>query len=77
MANKSHFNSGLKMLNMMRANGVSHSSSIKFSIPEKTRHALFISDAVDVLKKIPDNSIQLILIDPPYNIDMEIGRASW
>ncbi len=73
MANKSHFNSGLKMLNMMKANGISHSSSIKFSIPKKTRHALFISDAVDVLKKIPDNSIQLILIDPPYNIDM----ASW
>lgn len=28
-------------------------------------------DAIDVLKKIPDNSIDLIFADPPYNLQIE------
>ena len=34
---------------------------------------LFNEDCVKALKKIPDESIQLILIDPPYNLDL----ADW
>lgn len=38
-----------------------------------TNQAIIISDVVEVLKKIPDESVQLIIADPPYNIDI----AEW
>jgi site-specific DNA-methyltransferase (adenine-specific) len=72
MANKSHFNSGHRTLNNQKKNGIKHSSSIDDKKIEKTIHAIFIEDAVQFLKKLPDNSIQLILIDPPYNLDLDI-----
>ena len=72
MANKSHFNSGHRTLNNQKKNGIKHSSSIDDKKLEKTIHAIFIEDAVQFLKKLPDNSIQLILIDPPYNLDLDI-----
>jgi len=71
MANKSHFNSGHKTLNNQKKNGIKHSSSIDDKKIEKTIQAIFIEDAVQFLKKLPDNSIQLILIDPPYNLDLD------
>lgn len=71
MANKSHFNSGHRTLNNQKKNGIKHSSSIDDKIIEKTIHAIFIEDAVQFLKKLPDNSIQLILIDPPYNLELD------
>ena len=40
---------------------------------EPTQHYLCISDTVDLLKKIPDDSVQLVIADPPYNIDI----AEW
>lgn len=70
MANKSHFNSGHIAMNKLKKNGVAHSSFIKSQLPEKTYHGLFIEDAAQFLKKLPDSSIQLILIDPPYNLDL-------
>lgn len=33
-----------------------------------TRHVFDVGDCLDVLAKIPDDSIQLIVCDPPYNI---------
>lgn len=57
-------------MNALNRDGLSHSSSVTYSIPEKTRHALFIMDAVEFLKLLPDSSVQLILIDPPYNLDL-------
>ncbi|GBU26424.1 site-specific DNA-methyltransferase [Fibrobacteria bacterium R8-3-H12] len=71
MANKSHFNSGHIALNGLKKNGIKHSSSIDDKEIEKTIQAIFIEDAVRFLKKLPDNSIQLILIDPPYNLDLD------
>lgn len=71
MPNKSHFNSGLKALNKQNKEGKKHSSAIDAIDVETTVQAFFIDDAINVLKKIPDNSIQLILIDPPYNLDLE------
>lgn len=38
-----------------------------------TEHKIVISDVLECLKKIPDESIQLIVADPPYNIDI----ADW
>lgn len=70
MANKSHFNAGHMAMNALKKNGVAHSSHIEMKSPLKTYHGLFIQDAVDFLKKMPDASVQLILIDPPYNLDL-------
>jgi len=71
MANKSHFNSGHRALNQLKKNGVEHSASIKGKEIDKTIHALFIKDAIAFLKQIPDSSIQLVIIDPPYNLDLD------
>lgn len=73
MPNKSHFNNGHIAINQQRKNGVQHSSSIDVirQEVESTMHAIFIKDAVEVLRQIPDSSIQLILIDPPYNLDLD------
>lgn len=37
-------------------------------------HFLFTSDALKVLKQIPDNSIKLVITDPPYNIGLSYNK---
>lgn len=37
-------------------------------IPEVTKHVVTVSDCCDLLSQLPDESIQLIICDPPYNI---------
>lgn len=69
--NKSHNNHALQSLNKMRRENLKTKSSIDFSIPEKTDVFLQITDCLEILKKIPDNSVQLICIDPPYNLELE------
>lgn len=71
--NKSHSNSGLMQLNKMKKDNIKHKSSIDFDIPEQTNCILLNKDCLDLLKSLPDESIQLILIDPPYNLDL----ATW
>jgi len=73
MSNKSHFNSGLRTLNLMQKNGVNHSAYIDKINIEKTYHAIYIEDSIKFLKSIPSSTIQLVLIDPPYNLDL----ATW
>ena len=73
MPNKSHFNSALRSINKMNRENIKHASSIDFKVPEQTNHIHLIADCMDVLKSLPDNSIQLILLDPPYNLDL----ADW
>lgn len=58
-------------MNAMRKNGIGHQSWVQSKEVANTFHALYIEDAVKFLKKIPDNSIQLVLIDPPYNLDLD------
>jgi len=42
--------------------------SIKSSIHTKTKNAILAhGDSLEILRKIPDNSISLILTDPPYH----------
>lgn len=60
-------------MNWMKKNGKNHSSVVEYSIPKITHQAIFTEDAVQFLKRIPDSSVQLILIDPPYNLDL----AAW
>lgn len=71
MANKSHYNSGHRAMNALKKKGDKHSSSIEDISVKKTIQAVFIEDAIPFLKTIPDSSIQLILIDPPYNLDLD------
>ena len=71
--NKSHSNSGLMQLNRMSKDNIKHKSSIDFALPEKTNCILLNKDCFDLLKSLPDESVQLILIDPPYNLDL----ATW
>ena len=71
MPNKSHYNSGHIAMNRLAKSGTKHSSAIEACNVTKTYHALYIRDAVEFLKTIPDNSIQLVIVDPPYNLDLE------
>lgn len=71
--NKSHNNSGLMAINKMNRNSIKHKTSVDFAIPEKTDCILLNNDCLQLLKSLPDNSIDLILIDPPYNLDL----ADW
>lgn len=69
--NKSHHNSGLMQILKMHKDNIKHKSSVDFSIPETTNCVLFQKDCLDLLKELPDESVQLILIDPPYNLALE------
>jgi site-specific DNA-methyltransferase (adenine-specific) len=71
MSNKSHFNSGHIAMNQLKKNGRVHRSMVAGITVPYTIHGVFIQNAVDFLKTLPDSSIQLILIDPPYNLDLD------
>lgn len=73
MANKSQNNAGLRGMLMLNRQKKRHSSFVEGTKVAKTVHGLYIADAVRFLKQIPDSSIQLILIDPPYNLAL----ADW
>lgn len=68
---KSHFNSGLRTLVQQARDGIEHSSAVHVHNFNKTFHAVYIQDAVKFLKTIPDSSVQLVLIDPPYNLKLD------
>ncbi len=57
-------------MNALRKAGLKHSSeTLLFPFAaEGTRHVYDVADCLDVLDKIPNDSIQLIICDPPYNI---------
>lgn len=71
MANKSHYNAGHRALNKMKREGQKHSSFVESELPESTNHAIFIQNSIEFLKNVPDESVQLVLIDPPYNLDLD------
>ena len=43
-------------------------------VEEDTSHFLIRGDSLELLKKIPDNDIDLIITDPPYNVGLDYGR---
>ena len=69
--NKSHRNSGLRQILKMNKDNLKHKSSVDFESPESTNCVLLNEDCLHLLNSLPDESIQLILIDPPYNLDLE------
>lgn len=70
MPNRSHRNSGYKAMNAMNKNGILHSSleGLNMNMPKSTYHSVLNMDCCELLSKLPDNSVQLIICDPPYNI---------
>lgn len=70
MGNRSHFNAGHIALNRLKKGGINHSTHRSEERPEKTFHSLFVKDCCDLLKTLPDDSVQLIICDPPYNIQV-------
>ncbi len=72
--NKAHHNHALMFINKMRKdNNLKHKTSKDFLIPQQAIICFNIMDCMDFLKFIPDESIQLICIDPPYNLEL----AGW
>src|SRR3989338_2701097 len=41
----------------------------------KTKHKIIIGDALEKLKEIPSESIDLVFADPPYNMSKKSGLA--
>lgn len=84
MANRSHRNAGHRAMNALRKSGGKHSSEASLSInqTQNTRHIFDVADCLDALAKLPDDSIQLIICDPPYNImladwDNRVDYITW
>ena len=75
MANRSHSNGGHIAMNRLAKNGEAHSSinAVVPSLPQRSYHSVLAVDCCDLLRMLPDESVQLIICDPPYNINM----ASW
>ena len=75
MPNRSHRNTGHIGMNRLRKTGLAHSSARGAVVPGAgpTSHIVTVGDCLDVLRKIPDQSIQLAICDPPYNINV----AAW
>ncbi len=57
-------------MNAMNRDGIAHLSArnLKIEIPAVTNHITEICDCCEMLARLPDESIQLIICDPPYNI---------
>ncbi|WP_315737890.1 site-specific DNA-methyltransferase [Bradyrhizobium sp. SZCCHNR1093] len=62
-------------MNLLRKNGISHSSTRSVAKPtsDPTSHVIAVADCLDTLKKLPSSSVQLVICDPPYNINV----ATW
>ena len=72
--NKSHYNHALMSLNKMRKdNTIKHKTAKDFPTPNNSVVSLSIMDCCEYLKMLPDESVQLICIDPPYNLEL----AGW
>ncbi len=72
--NKSHNNHALMALNKSRKDKtLRHKTAKDFDILDKVKISINIMDCTEFLKSLPDESVQLICIDPPYNLEL----AGW
>ena len=62
-------------MNLLRKRGLVHSSlrDAPAAGGEVTSHIVAVADCLDTLRRIPSRSIQLVICDPPYNINV----AAW
>jgi len=74
MPNRSHANAGHMGMNRLRKQGRGHSSrqGVNGALPRETVHSVLAVDCLELLKRLPDGSVQLIVCDPPYNINMSV-----
>lgn len=69
--NKSHSNHALMSLNKMRKDkSLKQKTAADFEKPEKVKVLHCIMDCCEFLKDLPDESVQLICLDPPYNLEL-------
>jgi site-specific DNA-methyltransferase (adenine-specific) len=75
MSNRSHRNAGHIGMNLLRKKGTSHSSARAALAPATgpTSHVIAVGDCLETLRRIPSGSIQLVVCDPPYNVNV----AAW
>ena len=75
MPNRSHRNAGHIGMNLLRKRGLMHSShrDTPAASGEATSHIVAVADCLETLRRIPSRSIQLVICDPPYNINV----AAW
>lgn len=59
-------------MNILKKKGSAHFSRKDIPVQpiNRTYHSILIADCLDCLRRLPDESIQLIVCDPPYNIQM-------
>lgn len=69
--NKSHFNQGLQTINRLNKKNVNIENKSEKIIDNVLIYQK-TDDCLNLLKDIPDNSIDLIVLDPPYNLDLAI-----
>ena len=72
MGNRSHHNAGHRGMNALRKRGGVHSSEklLAQGGTRRTHHSVVTSDCLALLARVPDASVQLIVCDPPYNIQL-------
>jgi site-specific DNA-methyltransferase (adenine-specific) len=74
MPNRSHRNAGHIGMNRLRKQGLPHASARAISSgAEVTCHIVVTGDCLETLGRIPSGTIQLVICDPPYNINV----AGW
>lgn len=74
MSNRSHRNAGHRAMNRLRRDGGAHRSERSLPPPpDQTVHKLIHGDVVEALETMETASVQLILCDPPYNLEL----ADW
>ncbi len=72
--NKSHSNHALMSLNKMRKDSnIKQKTEKDFEKPETAKILIRITDCCEFLRTLPDESVQLICVDPPYNLEL----AGW
>jgi site-specific DNA-methyltransferase (adenine-specific) len=62
-------------MNALRKRGGAHRSeqSVQPAQGGRTTHSVVVADCLDLLRQLPDGSVQLVVCDPPYNIQV----ADW
>ena len=75
MPNRSHRNQGHFGMNSLTKSGQAHHSLdlVNLEMPENTSHSVFRADCLELLEQLPNDSVQLVVCDPPYNISI----ADW
>ena len=73
MSNRSHYNQGHMGINSLKKENIKHSSHINHLDLDCSYHFFNVGDSLALLQSLPSESVQLVICDPPYNINL----ATW